>query len=422
MVSTTVQLLLPVLTANICDGVMRYLLDKDTNKTDVIQIGSYFSSIGIGLCIVLVAINQILDIFHALAPLTAYIILFIVATQLNQFSMQVARGLESVADLAIAGVISTAVMVCCNLLFLLVLELRLPGFFLAYSLGQFCSAFYLILKLRIYKYLYLGRPRDQRLKKEILVYSFPLVMNMLGWWANSVSDRYVVTLLCGLSANGIYSVSYKIPTILNTLQGIFVQSWQISAVKEYGTRDSKKFFGNVFSIINILMSVSCMVLILMCKVLGHILYAKDFFKAWEYVPFLLVSGLINSASGIVGSILSAKKNSKAMGFSAFYGSITNVVLNFGLIFIIGVQGAAIATAISSLVIFLLRWKSVRDEIKLCKPIILCLTWAIIAFQAGLMIYSGVYWLQIVLIVIVLIINREYEQIIIRKIKEALINK
>ena len=34
-------------------------------------------------------------------------------------------------------------------------------------------------------------------------------------------DRYIVIGLCGVAANGIYSVGYKIPSILNIFQTIF---------------------------------------------------------------------------------------------------------------------------------------------------------------------------------------------------------
>ena len=84
---------------------------------------------------------------------------------------------------------------------------------------------------------------DVKLQKEMLLYSVPLIATVVGWWVNSTADKFVVTFILGISANGLLSVSYKIPQIINTLQGIFVQAWQISAIKEYGERDTAKFYG-----------------------------------------------------------------------------------------------------------------------------------------------------------------------------------
>lgn len=133
--------------------------------------------------------------------------------------------------------------------------------------------------------------------------------------------------MLGVASNGLLSVSYKIPQIINTLQGIFTQAWQISAVKEYGEEDTSKFYGNTFSSINLLMCAACSFLIILSRPLAHILYAKEFYVAWQYVPFLLLSSVLNCASGLLGPILAAKKDSKAMMWSAIIGAATNIVMN-----------------------------------------------------------------------------------------------
>lgn len=66
----------------------------------------------------------------------------------------------------------------------------------------------------------------------MLLYSMPLIATALGWWVNNTLDKYAVAFLCGVAANGLLSVSYKIPSILNVAQQIFIQAWQISAIKE----------------------------------------------------------------------------------------------------------------------------------------------------------------------------------------------
>ena len=45
----------------------------------------------------------------------------------------------------------------------------------------------------------------------------------------------------GIGANGILSVANKIPSILNVFVGMFGQAWQISAIKEYGEKQSGEF-------------------------------------------------------------------------------------------------------------------------------------------------------------------------------------
>ena len=110
----------------------------------------------------------------------------------------------------------------------------------------------------------------------MLIYSVPLIATVVGWWVNSCADKYIVTFILGISANGLLSVSYKIPQIINTIQGIFTQAWQISAIKEYGSSDTADFYGKTFIVINLMMCIVCSFLIFMTRPLAYILYANDF--------------------------------------------------------------------------------------------------------------------------------------------------
>lgn len=113
-------------------------------------------------------------------------------------------------------------------------------FFIANILSQIISATYLSVLVRIWEYIDF-EAKDPQLKREMLNYSIPLIATVVGWWINSTADRYVVSFIVGVSANGLLSVAYKIPQIINTLQGIFIQAWQISAIKEYGDNETANF-------------------------------------------------------------------------------------------------------------------------------------------------------------------------------------
>ena len=53
----------------------------------------------------------------------------------------------------------------------------------------------------------------------------------------------------GKSANGLYSVAHKIPSILSILVTIFVQAWQISANEEFEKSDRSEFYSKVFEVL-----------------------------------------------------------------------------------------------------------------------------------------------------------------------------
>ncbi len=404
LIISTIQLFIPFLTLNIVDGVLLFMMDKDINNNEVKTIGLKFivySVIGMGL---ILAINHIFVFWSSLKLYEEYTLLYFLFYVFNQLFIQTARAQEKIKELGIAGVISTIVSLITNILLLVVFPLGLHGFFIAYILGQAVSAIYLCFTITFFKGIRFSV--NKVLQKEMLAYSLPLILGTLGWLINNVSDRYVVTWLCGVEENGIYSISYKIPTIITTIQNIFIQAWTISAIKEYNSETRDEFYKKMFVYLNFIMVVTCTCLIWGTKIIAKLLYAKDFYVAWRYVPFLLVSVVIGASSGYIGPILAAKKDSKSMAKSTLYGAIVNLMLNFGLIYLIGTQGAAIATTISNIVIYMIRRKTIGNILFGKKYLAVMISWGVLIVQAAMMISNLSALIQIPVIVVLIIIYRE----------------
>ena len=418
---STASLLYPILTLNIVDAVMRFTMDKAYPKDDVAKIGfNYVAFSCIIAGVVLLLINR-LHLWNDIYGLETFIFLYYISYVFNQYFIQLAKGLERVADMAVAGVIGTIVMITTNLLFLLVLKMGLKGFFIANIISQAVPVLYFSIRLRAWKYISFQKS-DKKILCNMLMYCIPLIATVLGWWVNSASDKYVVSFLCGVAANGILSVSYKIPQIINTLQGIFIQAWQISAIKEYGDEDTSKFYGNTFVMINLLMCMACAWLILLTKPIASILFAKDFYVAWQYVPFLLISCVLNCASGLLGPILAAKRNSKAMMWSAIIGAGSNIILNIVLVYIWGIQGATIATVVCSYIIYWIRKKAVGKDISIDNYTIVLVTWLLLCVQAVIKIFCLPILIEIVLMVMMLLLNNKKELEMFNMLKEILRKK
>lgn len=398
LIISTVSLIYPIFTLNIADAVMRFTMDDRYSKGAIISKGLKYICLGVAITAVVTYGLSIAKIWDGLLPFFGF---YYTAFSFNQFLTQMAKGLEKVQDMAISGVISTLIMVLGNIIFLLIFQWGLNGFFLAGILSQALSALYLCFRMRAWQYIK-HRSSDKNLNREMLFYSIPLIATSLGWWVNNTLDRYAVVFLCGVAANGLLSVAYKIPSILNVVQQIFIQAWQISAIREYGENESRYFYGKAFSTINMMMCMVCAVLILLTRPLASILYAREFYSAWVYVPFLLISSALNCAAGLLGPVLSAKRDSKTMMWSAIVGAFVNAVLNIILILFMGVQGAAVATMISSLAIFIIRRYGVGKDILIVDRY--WLTWLILIAQACAEVSIGTYILELALIGMMIALN------------------
>lgn len=418
---TTIGLLYPILTLNIVEGVMRFLMNREKDKTGVISIGNKYVFSSIFLYALILIVNFIFNLIPSIIPYSLWIFLYATFTTLNEYCVAIAKGFEEVKAMGIAGILGTIVSVSLNLLLLLVIKMGLTGFFLANTMGQLIPVLYFFVIIKPWNYFSLSI--DKALEREILKYSIPLIATAVMWWVNGAADRYVVLFFVGVSANGLLSVAYKIPTILNTIQQIFIQAWQISAIKNYDDNEAKIFYRSTFSYLNLLMCMACSGLILLTKPLARFLFSKDFYSAWKYVPFLLISSLMVTMAGFIGAILAAKNDSIAVFKSAVTGAISNIVLNIVFVSLIGVQGVTVATAISSTVIYVTRDMAIGDLVhgsKDFKKIVL--SWITIVCQAVLMIYTDWVFLCILLTIILLLIYLKQVRTVLARVKEYVVNR
>ena len=360
--NTTINLLVPIVTLNISDAVLLFALDKSKDHSEVLSIGLKYAFIGFGISFVLLALNAIVKLFQPINDYWYYFPFLFLLTVLNAVISGFTRGIDRVKESAISGMICSTSMLACNLLFLLFFRWGLHGYFLANIIAVFLQVLYLFTACKLWNYIELKTNKE--LEKEMKKYSTPLIANNVGWWINNSSDRYIVTWMCGVSNNGIYSVGYKIPSVLNMFQTIFSQAWTMSAVRDFDSQDSNGFFSKMYSLYNCGMVIVCSSIIVTSRLLAHFFYAKEFFTAWQYVPFLTIAIVFGSLSGFLGGIFAATKNSKLFGKSTLMGAIINIILNIILVYFMGALGAAIATLIAFFIVWFIRVMHVQKHINI----------------------------------------------------------
>lgn len=418
--STTISLMIPILTLQIVDGVVRFSLDESNDKAAVFSIGLKRILVSCGIVAIIAMLNANLKIIEILAEYPLCLFLMYTSEILYSLLSQFSRGIERIKDLAIAGIINSATMLCLNILFLARFQMGLEGYFYANIIAYAVPAIFLLTKIKVWTYIRINT--NKSLSKEMNAYSKPMVFNNLAWWVNNASDRYIVTWLCGAAENGIYSISYKIPSLLNVFQEIFSQAWTLSAVKEYNAKNSD-FYTTVYGIYNFAMVFTCSCLIIVDKLIAKILFSQEFYTAWTYAPFLMISVLFGSLSGLIGGIFSAAKKSNVFARTTILGASVNTVLNIGLVYFMGPMGAAVATLIS----YILVWAARIYEAKKIAELSINLKRDIIAYclllAQAVTLFTNMHllWQSCLLLIPLLIILRMYNGLI-RKFLLRLVRK
>lgn len=359
---TSILLLTPLLSSNILDAVIRFSLDNDSDPRNVFSIGLKYCVAADFICLLLILLNLRFNIVATLTACPTYFMLYFTFSLLQDLMSQFARGLEKMSDVAVGGIINSVVVVSLNIYFLIYLKLGIDGYFLSYIIAFFLTSIYLMVRLKVWNYIVL-RKNNNQLKKEMVLYSRPLILQNIGSWINNLSDRYIVTWLCGIAANGIYSISYKIPSMITVFQTIFNQAWTISAVRSYN-EDRDSFYTKIYRAYNLGMVLLCSMLIILDKFVAKILFAKEFYEAWKYAPFLIISVVFSSMASLLGGVLVAAKKSNEIALTTAVGAAVNTVLNIALVMLWGPVGAAIATMFSYILVWIARVITVRKLIKI----------------------------------------------------------
>lgn len=360
---TTVSVLVPVLTTNIQESVLRFCLEKGYNKKALITLAMrYFLAstaiVAAGLCI-----NSIFGIIQIGVLSAVLFFLMFISQAASGIVLAYIRGVDRIADLSISSVVVSITTIACNVLFLVTFKWGLTGYFLANIIGPIIQCAYLVIRSRMFKEIDFSKSYEQE-NRDMVAYSKPLIANSIAWWLNSAFSRYAIVLFCSLADNGIYSVASKIPSILNIIQSIFNQAWTLSAVKDFDREDNNNFFSNTYTAYNCFLVLTCSAIIVVDKILAKFLYAEDFYVAWKYVPWLTIAIIFGALSGYVGGFFSAVKNSKVFAQSTIMGAVVNIILNFALTPFWGILGASVATAISYFLVWGMRYWYSRKLIKL----------------------------------------------------------
>lgn len=346
----TANLLIPLVSLGISNSIIRFGLDDKYSKRTVFTTGVL--TLGAGY-IILLCFFPLLNHFEFINKYIWFLYLYLLMSCSRTLVQQFVRAKTYTKLYAFDGILATVntlILVC---LFLLKFKMGAIGYICAIIGADFLSVIFLTAVSSAYRYFDLSSI-NKSVAKEMLSYCLPLIPAGIFWWITNVSDRYMVAYFVGQTENGIYDISYKLPSLVNLFATIFTEAWQISAVKESGEKHTNRFFSNVFKAYQSVVFIGGAGIILLCKPLIMLLADKSYFDAWQYVPVLIISTIFSCFATFLSSIYMVEKRGGLNLVTMMAGAIANIILNLLLIPKMGAQGAAIATCASYVLVFVLR--------------------------------------------------------------------
>lgn len=365
LIQNAVNILVPIVTLAVNSAALRFALDKQSNKKSVFTTGVTVTLAGFAIfCLFAPVVGKININDFNLGHYAVLLYLMLLGSSLRQLCQQFVRGSGYVKLYAIDGVIATATSAGFTFLYLGGFHWGIYGYILAIFTSDMFSVLFMFIAAKLWRYLDFKHGLNKLTAVPMLKYCIPLIPTIILWWIINVSDQYMVTYFDGVALSGLYTAGYKIPNFVIIFASIFIDAWQLSAVDEYDNENKGIFFSKVFKVYSgALLTIGAM-LIVFSRIITGIYLGKDYYESWKYVPILVIATTFSCLVNFYASVYMAEKKSVLSMLTAGAGALTNVVLNLILIPKFSAYGAAVATAISFVVVFILRIINTRKYIKI----------------------------------------------------------
>lgn len=388
LVQTTVSLLLPVVSLSIFDAILRFGMDRDNDNSEIFTNGVMITIISSIIVFILGVTGELIGYSFSM-----YLTITLILQATQSLYSQYIKAIGKVQIFAFNGILLSLLTAILNILLLVVMHLGINGYLLSIIIATLLSNVYLFFRVKLYNDFSLNKFNFNKLK-EMLRFSVPLIPNSVAWWTTTTISRYFILFFINVTANGIFAVANRIPSLLSVLNSIFFQSWQMSAIQEYDSTDRGKFYSDIFFMYAELLFLGVSGILFILRPMMLILVSTEFRASWKYVPFLLITVLYSSFSGFLGQYYIAAKKTFGVFTTTVIGAVLNIIFNFIFIPTLGLMGAGISSALSFGILWLIRVKDTRKFVKtdlnviniLLNHIIIGLQISIMFTIAGLQMY------------------------------------
>ena len=129
----TGNLIIPIASVGIANGVIRYGLERSTDKNSVFTTGLLTASAGF---VILLLLSPLLDRVAFLSGYVWLILLYVLAANVHSVCNQFARSIGHVRLFALDGILRTALTILFNILLLAVFPMGVTGYVLANVLAD----------------------------------------------------------------------------------------------------------------------------------------------------------------------------------------------------------------------------------------------------------------------------------------------
>ena len=189
------------------------------------------------------------------------------------------------------------------------------------------------------------------LYKEMLRFALPLIPVALSGIVLQIADRPILKYLVDDRSVGIYQANYRLGIFMAVITATFEYAWRPFFLSHAKDPNAKQLFSRVMTYY---LLVTFSVFLVLCLFLpafithrffGVSLIASQYWEGLPVVPWVLLGYIFSGIGTNLNAGIQIEKKTMYLLPTSLSGSVSNVLLNFVLVPVWGIMGAAYATTI-----------------------------------------------------------------------------
>ena len=206
------------------------------------------------------------------------------------------------------------------------------------------------------------RPRlfDKKILAQLLVIAIPLLPNFLIYWVFNSCDKVMITNMIGIGEAGIYSVGAKLGLASQLIYIAFAGGWQFFAFSTMKDKNQVETNSRIFEYLGVISFIATSFICAWSFAIFKILFTQDYLSGYVVAPYLFLAPLMQMLFQVAANQFLVIKKTWPNMFVLSVGAVLNIIFNYFLIPVLGIEGASIATllgyVVSDIVCVIVLWR------------------------------------------------------------------
>jgi O-antigen/teichoic acid export membrane protein len=202
-----------------------------------------------------------------------------------------------------------------------------------------------------------------KLFKEGVSFSWPFIPTLIIAWILNWSDSVFIANYCTMSEVGLYAMAYRVSMAFFIVTGAFSIAYQPVFFRKANDADQKYAKQSIYSIIHIASRafiVCGFLLALFSEDIVRLFLNEKYREIHLVIRVILLSHILVAIMGISSNLYYLQsKRSKLQLVVVSTSAVVNIILNYMLVPIYGIYGAAFATVLSVVILTIMHYSYSR---------------------------------------------------------------